>query len=627
MNEDRLVLLASDGSQIISDAELISTALSGGNPELPSPSAVLPELRFSKLAAVLCLKIDYESEYERLLLSAEAFRGRKKAEICSFRDRSDSIIIDNTWYFLSNFKSTVDFLNRSGVSDTGAITIRQYLTLLQNSRSGEFPDIQIEDNAAEKVKTKKLQLKAVQSPRKLIANLYPYQQTGFRWLKYVTGQGCGCILGDEMGLGKTLQIIALIVSRRDKADSPALVIAPVSLLENWRREFQKFTVGTDVYVHHGSHRTGLYTDLETHDVVLMSYNSAVSDNAMLSMIRWDLIVVDEAQNIKNAGGMRTRSIKLIPGEVRVAVTGTPLENHITDLWSVMDFAEPGFLGTLGQFEVSYPDDVYGAERLEPVISPLILRRKVSEVARDLPERTDIEVPLVMSEREAAEYEAYRQEILSQYDGKHATLPLLQKLRMFCTHPEITEQTGLDLTESSLKYRRLIEMLEEIIETSEKTILFTSYRKMSGIMMQDIAERFHIPVYEINGGTAVSNCQKIVDEFSDVAGAALLILNPRAAGTGLNITAASRVIHYNPEWNPALTDQASARAYRRGQKQRVFVYRLIYEGTVEEVMNERILKKREMSGKAVAGTDGTENPGADIIRALMKTPWKGAEYVD
>ena len=531
----------------------------------------------------------------------------------------DNIVVDDVWYNLyANYQEVQTVLDQSNVNETGKITLSQYIKVKQAGSTN--PAIEIIDNAAPALADHPAKTLDYEAPPQLKAMLYPYQKQGFQWMRFIVDSGCGCILGDEMGLGKTLQVIALITEQKQAGHGPALVIAPVSLLENWRREFQKFTEGIDVNVHHGSTRTGLYTDLIGYDVVVISYNTAVSDQALLKMIDWHLLVVDEAQNIKNPGAMRTRSIKRIPRHTAIAVTGTPFENHMTDLWSLMDFIAPGSFGKLSEFEAEFTDDIDGAARLEPYLTPLMIRRRVSEVAQDLPERIDVPQVLKFTEAETGDYERQREDILESFNGKNATLPMLQKLRMYCTHPDLLDQNDCpDPAQVSSKYQRLCELLEEIIALREKTILFTSYNRMFDILRTDISRRFGIPVLAINGSTPTEERQPIIDRFSAVQGAALLVLNPRAAGAGLNITAASRVIHYNLEWNPSLEDQASARAYRRGQDKTVFVYRLFYKDTVEEIINERIEKKRSMFDAAVIGTDGITENSEDIIRALMISP--------
>jgi Superfamily II DNA/RNA helicases, SNF2 family len=339
------------------------------------------------------------------------------------------------------------------------------------------------------------------------------------------------------------------------------------------------------------------------------------------MISWELVVLDEAQNIKNAYSDRTRFAKKLQRERSIAVTGTPFENHLSDIWSIVDFISPGLLGSVTDYNREYTDDVDGADKIEPILSALMIRRLVEDVATDLPEKIIIPQPLSMSDEEAGIYEAYRDEISSSgVNGNAIGLAALQKLRMFCTHPGVCD---INITNSpytdSVKYQRMCEILEEIIDRKEKVILFTSYQKMFGIIERDIPDRFNIPVSRINGSTPVDERQAIIDSFNEYKGSSLLVLNPRAAGVGLNITAANHVIHYNLEWNPALEDQASARAYRRGQEKTVFIYRLFYENTVEEIVNERLERKRDISKGAVIGTDGEKENAEDIIAALKLSP--------
>ena len=620
IKQNQLRFCEEDGTVVIPDASTVLQALNGEHGSYPSPSESCPDLRFSSLAAEYFLKLSFEEERRDIVLSLSARRGKNLYDLTlSTEELRDHIVIDNTWRFVSNYEDVIPVLSGACISSFGRISLQQYLNLKKPLNGGTINTLPIEDNAAEFIDNHPLSVDETETKSLIKADLYPYQSVGFSWMKYVTEQNCGCVLGDEMGLGKTLQVITLIASRKAVSNNPCLIIMPVSLLENWRREFEKFTTGIDVYIHHGSKRTGLYTELLRHDVVLISYSTATSDYSMLTMINWDLVVVDEAQGIKNPDAQRTRSIKGIPRRAAIAISGTPFENHILDVWSIMDYVEPGYLGTKKEFEATYSDDIIGAEKIESSITPLLLRRRVADVAKDLPDRIDIEVPLDMPEREADEYEEFRQAIIAEYDGKNASLPLLQKLRMFCTHPAIIRESRMDPTFRSLKYERLCEMLDEISASGEKCLLFTSYTKMFDLIRSDISQRIGIPVLQINGETPVKERQEIVDRFSQIEGPALLVLNPKAAGTGLNLTAATRVIHYNLEWNPAVEDQASARAYRRGQTRKVFVYRLFYKNTVEEIVNERIVKKRDMFDSAIVGTDGLQINTEDIVRALMITP--------
>lgn len=621
-------LLLTNGTEIFfPDAATVFSAINGEKhafmilaPNLQSPKDDLPELRFSAIGVPVRMKMIFSEQQISLSCYIER-RGVSIQLEGTVRDLPDNLVIDNKWFYINDTLSEIkEVLTSAKVESLGRISLAEYVALARELL--KHPTVHVQDEARDMLINHPSENEGTAVSANLRANLYPYQQQGFRWLRFIAGEECGCILGDEMGLGKTLQVIALIVSRITLVNTPVLVVAPVSLLENWRREFEKFTTSVKVLVHHGSNRTGFFKDFLRYDVVVASYNTAVSDLSILSMVNWSLLVLDEAQNIKNPGAARTKSIKRIPHVAAVAITGTPFENHMSDLWSLIDFIAPGSLGTQSEFSFMFPDDVEGARKLEPILTPLMLRRRVADVAQDLPERIDIPQALELSEYEADLYEDERSNIIELY-GERATLPMLQKLRMYCTHPSLADdELPSDPCINSTKYQRLCELLDEISDIGEKVILFTSYNAMFDILSKDIPKRFGMPVLAINGSTPTSERQEIIDRFSDLNGTALLVLNPKAAGTGLNITAASRVIHYNLEWNPALEDQASARAYRRGQKRRVFVYRLFYKDTVEEVINERIEKKREMFGAAIVGTDGKTENTEDIMRALMMSPKGG-----
>ena len=534
------------------------------------------------------------------------------------------IILGDTWYPLSlgDVSELRDFMASIGGVDNGRVTsFRSLLALKQNSCS---------ENALIRDETDHDAISALQyvpksegSPRGIDATLYPYQLEGWNWLRFLIGQGVGALLADEMGLGKTLQVISAIVDPDDTGPLfPTLIVAPGSLLENWRREFEKFAPGVKVVKHQGAFRTGRPKELEEYDVVITSYDTVNRDLSLLKMITWKVVVSDESQNIKNPDALRSKSIKQIPRDVSLAMTGTPVENRLDDLWSVMDFAVPGYLGTLEDFRSRFQDDVDGATHLEPLVSPLMLRRLVENVAQDLPERIDIPQVLEMSDAEAAEYERIRHEIAEEY-GKAATLVSLTSLRQFCAHPVLlSARDSGNLSSEFTKIERLKEILEEIFFRQEKVIVFTSYTEMADLITKIIKSEYGVFAETLDGRIAIEDRQPLIDRFSAVQGAATLVLNPRAAGAGLNITAANHVIHYNLEWNPATEDQASARAYRRGQTRPVTVHRLFYADTVEETVNERIQRKRTLSEAAVVGVQGKEDDFEDIIAALGRSPMKG-----
>ena len=530
----------------------------------------------------------------------------------------DHIVLAGKWYPLvpGALEEVRDLLVKAGISLLGPITLKQYLNLRKLSADSEV----IRDESGETAKASLFKDEPDSPPpHSFSGTLFDYQKDGLRWLTAIASQGIGGILADEMGLGKTIQVIALLAAEISENRHPSLVVAPATLLENWRREIGRFAPSLRTLVHRGSDRTGFPSKLRDYDTVVTSYDTLVRDSSLLRGISWNIIILDEAQAIKNPETRRTRSVKRIPHRVGIAVTGTPVENSLSDLWSLMDFVLPGFLGTRSEFEATYRDNETFALELDTLVSPVLLRRRVADVAGDLPPRIDIPQALELGFQQAEDYEAVRQSVWHEYgEGKQVTFTALMRLRMFCTHPALTGPTPDDPVDNSVKYRRLVEILEEIFQTGEKAILFTSFQKMTDILLTDIPQRFGVLVTFIDGRVPVENRQTTVDRFSKVRGGALLVLNPRAAGTGLNITAANHVIHYNPEWNPAVEDQASARAWRRGQTRPVTVHQLFYTDTVEEVMHDRLTRKRSLAGK-VEGTEGREDNMEQILEALKKSP--------
>lgn len=576
-----------------------------------------PKIRFSKVGSDIRCRLINKGDK----IQIELFCDRKGNEVPVDVIQGqiiDQCICGSEWFYVTGSTKEIEkLLFTAEIQTCGIITMSQYVEILRNK------DFLLSGSMINLVETSLLNKPINEEdalPRGIEATLYSYQKIGYLWMKYMLSENQGCILGDEMGLGKTLQVITLMQDYKNQGRVPMLVVAPVSLLQNWKRECEKFAPELSVLIHHGSKRTGRYKEFEKYDVIVISYNTAVSDTSLLGMIDWQLVVLDEAQNIKNPSSERTKFVKKIPRESCIAVSGTPFENHVTDIWSIVDFIKPGLLGTQSEYTGYITDDVDGADKIEPLLSPMMIRRLVLDVAKDLPEKVIIPQPIVMSDIESIKYEEFREDAVGQ--GESVGLGALQKLRMYCTHPQICEEEmGKDPYSCSVKYQRMCEIFDEILERNEKVILFTSYQKMFDILESDIPDRFGIPVMKINGSTPVEERQSIVDSFNTFEGSVLLALNPRAAGTGLNITAANHVIHYNLEWNPALEDQASARAYRRGQEKTVFVYRLYYQDTVEQIVNERIERKREIAATAIVGTDGKTENREDIISALNISPIK------
>lgn len=531
-------------------------------------------------------------------------------------------VAEGVWYAIEPAASAeiLELMGETGVALGAAGSLKAFLAIRKAAGAASS----IEDRTAGRViSSLAFAPSGDDVPVGVQATLYPYQISGWRWLKFLLAEGVGGVLADEMGLGKTLQIISALSDSGGSPLKPALIIAPGSLLENWRREISKFAPHLSVLKHHGALRTGRPSELKNYDVVVTSYDNAVRDNSLLNMIVWKVIVLDEAQFIRNPDAQRTRAVKRLQREAGLAVTGTPVENRLLDLWSIVDFVLPGYLGDAKAFQTEFSEDVDGAARLEPLVSPLILRRRISEVAQDLPGRIDIPQVVELDEGEAAAYEAERQRIYAEY-GAAATLVALTSLRRFCAHPGLMSSSASKADPMSFsKFRRMEEIVEEIFARGEKVIIFTSFTAMADMIARHIETRFGAFAGIIDGRLPVDDRQPLIDRFSAIYGGAALVLNPKAGGAGLNITAANHVIHYNPEWNPALEDQASARAHRRGQELPVTIHRLLVADTVEDVVDERLTRKRAISGTAVVGLEGRDDDYGDIVAALMRSPSKGA----
>ena len=464
----------------------------------------------------------------------------------------------------------------------------------------------------------------------LHATLFPYQADGIAWMHRTLGITKGLILADEMGLGKTIQIIALLLLEPPPIEAPALVICPTSLITNWHREIARFGPSLSVLLHRGPHRTGITSGLRKAQVVIATYDTVVNDIGLFAGMRWSWVIVDEAQAIKNPEANRRQALASIPRDRTIPMTGTPVENSLTDLWSIADFAIPNLLGTREEFSQIYPDGSDAARQLSKTTSPIVLRRRVADVADDLPERTDVDVPLALGEDLAREYERILAETLDEFPVAGA-LVATGRLQMFCAHPllrarrgyageepddDATADAAVGRTMPTPKLDRAVELVHEAFGNDRKVLVFAAFNRIGDILHGLIGNIPDMFWGVINGSTPIDQRQEVVDDFSKHAGPACLVLNPKAAGTGLNITAATVVIHYTQVWNPALEAQASARAHRRGQSQPVTIYRLFYEGTVDEVMIDRSAWKRELGNEAVPVSTRDES---DLSRALSIRP--------
>jgi SNF2 family DNA or RNA helicase len=520
----------------------------------------------------------------------------------------------------------VSTLVRAALADSGerSLTFPQILALRRAQLEGL--GVELDDSVLTSANAEALMEPGHIAVPGLHGQLYAYQSKGISWMKEAVQRTGGVILADEMGLGKTIQIICLLLLEPPSPDHPALIVCPTTLIANWTRELDRFAPSLDVAIHRGPDRARLPRHLQRTRVLITTYDTLVNDLVLMKAIEWSWLICDEAQAIKNPASQRRRAIGEIPRKRAIPVTGTPVENHLIDLWSLVDVAIPGLLGPLAWFEKQFDDTEESARYLSRITNPIILKRQVRDVAQDLPERIDVNVPLELGPVLSLDYEAVRRETLDRYPTAGALVATGQ-LQLFCAHPllrtnSITSSDWEDgafldgaLVLSTPKLERAVELLEEAFANGKKALIFANFNAC-GPIIQAAAHNLPTAFWgAVNGSTPSGERQAIIDAFSAHTGPGVLILNPRAAGAGLNITAATVVIHFTQVWNPALELQASARAYRRGQTQPVTIYHMFYVDTVEEVMMERAERRRLLGAEAVPVT----NDNADLARALSLSP--------
>lgn len=448
------------------------------------------------------------------------------------------------------------------------------------------------------------------APRGLHAELRPYQQRGLAWLAEMTGTGLGGCLADDMGLGKTLQVIALHLHRAERQLGPTLVVCPTSLLANWEREVRRFAPSVPVRRHHGPGRS--LEDLATDELVVTSYGVARYDAPELGAAGFSLVVADEAQHAKNPATATARALRSITAPARIALTGTPVENRLADLWSILDFTTPGLLGPLERFArtVATPIERYhdpdATARLARVVKPFLLRRRKTDpdIAPDLPARTISDLPVALSREQVELYEAVVREAMAVIEGSEGferqglVLKMLTALKQICNHPaQYLHQPG-PLTGRSGKLAALEELVTVIASEGESVLVFSQFVECLGLIEARLGE-LGVGCLLLHGRVPARRRAEMVDEFQ-AGRVPVFLLSLKAGGVGLNLTRASHVVHFDRWWNPAVEDQATDRAHRIGQTQAVQVHRLIAEGTLEDRIAKLIEGKRELAESVVGG---------------------------
>lgn len=473
----------------------------------------------------------------------------------------------------------------------------------------------------------------IATPEGFEGELRPYQERGAGWLAFLGRLGLGACLADDMGLGKTAQLIAAELA--DPGEGPTLVVCPVSVLGNWERELARFAPGLAVMVHHGPQRittkARFAKQARSHDVVLSTYSLVGRDAELLGGLGWGRLVLDEAQQVKNPGTAQARAVRGLEAQRRVALTGTPVENRLSELWSIMHILNPGLLGSARSFRerfatpIERDHDEEATELLRRVTGPFILRRLKTDrsIISDLPDKIETVDRCPLTREQASLYRAVVDDLLTDADESEgiarrgAILAGLLRLKQVCNHPAHFLADASALSGRSGKLARTEELLEEILAEGDKVLCFTQFTAWGELLVPYLHRRFGEQPSWLHGGVRRAVRDEMVERFQADDGPRMLLISLKAGGTGLNLTAASHVIHLDRWWNPAVEDQATDRAYRIGQRRTVQVHKLVTTGTVEERIHDMITEKRDLAERVVGtGEDWLTDLSTGDLRDLV-----------
>jgi SNF2 family DNA or RNA helicase len=553
-----------------------------------------------------------------LAVEGEDLTEEELAELA--RLKAPLVRLRGTWVELDDaqLKAALEFLSRGRAGEMSASqAVRaaihagdDTLPLLEVDADGPLGDL-LSGEADRR-------LEPIPTPETFEGTLRPYQERGLAWLSFLDRLGLGAVLADDMGLGKTAQTLALLASRMNSG--PTLLIGPMSLVGNWQREAARFTPKLRVYVHHGGgrHRGDDLAEAVRHaDLVLTTYGTAARDREALAAIAWDRVVCDEAQALKNSGTRQAQAVRSIPARGRIALTGTPVENHLTELWSIMEFANPGLLGPRQAFRERFavPIEAYGDQKAAAALGratgPFILRRLKTDktIISDLPDKQEIKLWCNLTTEQASLYQATVDDMLARIEDSEGmerrglVLATMAKLKQVCNHPAHLLKDGSRLPGRSGKLERLEEICAEVVERGDKALVFTQYSEFGAMLQPHLEARLDRPVLWLHGGTTKKRRDELVRRFQQDAEPAIFLLSLKAAGTGLNLTAANHVVHVDRWWNPAVEDQATDRAFRIGQTKNVQVRKFICVGTIEERVDQMIERKKALAESIVGTGEG------------------------
>ncbi len=473
----------------------------------------------------------------------------------------------------------------------------------------------------------------------LQADLRPYQQVGFNWLVFMRDQKFGACLADDMGLGKTVQLISYLLHVYETATKPTMIICPTSVLGNWQKELERFAPSLKTYLHYGPKRLkkeNLQTALEREEVqiILTTYGTVTQDIDLLETMSFANVTLDEAQNIKNMNTKQSKAIRKLNGEHHIALTGTPVENRLSELWAIFDFIYKGYLGSFSRFQEQFIAPIERdqseevKEMLRHKIQPFLLRRTKSDpdLRLNLPDKVEQREYCPLTEEQAVLYESYIQETLHKletltgFERKGLILKMLGKLKQLCNHPALylkePFEEATDMMKRSEKLERIVDLGAEIVQNGEQCLIFTQYIEMGHLMQHCFSELYDIDVPFLTGSMPKQQRDHFVESFQR-GEFPIFILSLKAGGTGLNLTAASHVLHADRWWNPAVENQATDRAYRIGQTQFVHVHKFLTTGTIEEKIDALLTEKQALSEQLIQSSNWISDLGDDELRDLLQ----------